>query len=170
MDYIINTFIKNDLILEEDRDIYEYSLSVIVFNIFSVAVSVLLGILVNQSFFILIFFLSFIPFRIFIGGYHCKTPARCFIAFQIIILLILCFNQKIDVQMLKLMMGLFLFVLVHNIFVLKNITKYHFISIMLYSLFLYLVIIKDIFIRPISCSLILNFTLYYANYILKKIP
>lgn len=78
---LTNIFINNHIIDKEDVEIYEYGIFVVLFNLLSIGAIIVLGILFNRLSFTLEFLLFYIPNRMIIGGYHCKTPQRCFITF-----------------------------------------------------------------------------------------
>lgn len=78
---LTNIFINNHIIDKEDAEIYEYGIFVVLFNLLSIGAIIVLGILFNRLSFTLEFLLFYIPNRMIIGGYHCKTPQRCFITF-----------------------------------------------------------------------------------------
>lgn len=90
---IINILVHENLIDETDRDIYRYGLFVLLFNGLCIATIILLGCLTDQFIFTLSFLLFYIPFRIFIGGYHCNTPTICYITFNLLFSLILFMNK-----------------------------------------------------------------------------
>lgn len=66
------------IIKKEDIDIFNYGLEIFIFS--SLQVLSILGISIFADNFIetLLFFISFIPLRIFAGGYHADTKLRCY--------------------------------------------------------------------------------------------
>lgn len=84
-----STFVKNGIIVEDDIEIYEYGIFVVLFNLISIGAIILLGFLFNQLSFTLKFLFFYLSNRMIIGGYHCKTPHKCFITFTISYILLL---------------------------------------------------------------------------------
>ena len=87
--YLIDYLIKFSYISNDERELYEYGLFVLLFNGFIVISIYIMGIVLNKYQLTLTFLLSFIPLRIQLGGYHCKTPLLCYISFFSIFLLII---------------------------------------------------------------------------------
>lgn len=86
---IIKFFIDNNIIQEDDKELYEYALSITVSALIHIVTIVVLGItfgLVAES---IIFYLCFIAIRKFAGGYHAKTAGRCYISSVILSVLFL---------------------------------------------------------------------------------
>ena len=76
-------FIKHGIIEEDDKEIYDYGLFVVVFNLLSITSIVLLGMIFKRTLFTFYFLLFYLPNRMIIGGYHCKTPLSCFLTFTL---------------------------------------------------------------------------------------
>ena len=70
-DFITEILEKNELILEEEKEIYKYGESVLIFNGLLLLIGILFSVFMGEFKFMFLFFLYFIPLRIFIGGYHC---------------------------------------------------------------------------------------------------
>lgn len=85
--------IDYNLILEEDKEIYDYGIFVLFFNLLCLVSMFFLGYLCKQMIFTIIFLLFYLPNRIIIGGYHCKTPKTCYLVFNLIFMLILVCNK-----------------------------------------------------------------------------
>lgn len=90
---ISKLLVDYDMILAEEREIYDYGMFVFVFNSLCIISILFLGALCHQVVFTSAFFLFFIPNRMVIGGYHCKTPETCYITFNLIFIFILLCNQ-----------------------------------------------------------------------------
>lgn len=76
---IADKLIELDTIKEEDREIYEFGIQHIFITILNVATVMAIGALLNSFKESIIFFAAFIPLRIFAGGFHLKTPLRCYV-------------------------------------------------------------------------------------------
>ena len=80
---LIEFFVSNDLIKNEDKEIYEYAANIILSSLIHIATVMILGLCFNLFIESLVFYFSFIAIRKFAGGYHAKTPVRCY-AFSVI--------------------------------------------------------------------------------------
>ena len=87
---IIEFFASNDLIKNEDKEIYEYAANIILSSLIHIATVMILGLCFNLLIESLVFYFAYIVIRKFAGGYHAKTPTRCYIISIITIVLMLC--------------------------------------------------------------------------------
>lgn len=72
-------YLTNQQIIDcKEIDIYEYALFVIGFNLICLSSFLVIGKLFDELLNSIIILLFFIPLRMLIGGYHCKTPKMCF--------------------------------------------------------------------------------------------
>lgn len=74
----------------DNYELYEYAIYIILSSAFHMATVIVLGLVFNLLTESLVFYLSFIVIRKFAGGYHAKTPTRCYIVSIITIVLMLC--------------------------------------------------------------------------------
>lgn len=78
-DMITNLFVKSSVIQEEDKDLYQYGVEQICNIILNILTTVIIGALYGMIPEILIFMFAYIPLRIYAGGFHAKTPFRCYL-------------------------------------------------------------------------------------------
>ena len=71
--------IKNKILDIENRDIYIYSIEVILLNVSILITNIVLSILTNGLIHFIGFVLFFVPLRILVGGYHCDHSESCFV-------------------------------------------------------------------------------------------
>ena len=94
-DKFVNNLIVKGIIKDEDKEIYSYGfrqMLVIILNLFTVLV---LGIIFNQLIESILFMITYIPIRVYAGGYHARTHIRCYI-FSFIMLLVVLYILKIQ--------------------------------------------------------------------------
>ena len=84
--FIINRWIKNKVIDEEDRDLYEYGMVVTIEYAINLMTTVLIAYFTNEWFACLFFYGSFKELRSFCGGVHAETFLRCYIYSTLVIL------------------------------------------------------------------------------------
>ena len=85
----IEFFVSNDIIKNEDKEIYKYALNIILSSLIHIATVMILGLCFNLLIESLVFYFAYIVIRKFAGGYHANTQLRCFLASVISTLLIL---------------------------------------------------------------------------------
>lgn len=72
-------FINEKIINDEDREVCDYGVFVIGFNLLCMASVFVIGWLLIDLKFSLLYLLFYSPIRMFLGGYHCSTPGRCYL-------------------------------------------------------------------------------------------
>ena len=142
---ITNSLINENIICADDSDIYNYAILVILFNLSSILSIILLSIVLNSFSFTLMFLLYFIPIRILIGGFHCKSARNCFISFVVTYWVIILFSKFFYEDINNIKIG---FVLIFMINILFIFSKKHF-------------IFKSI-VFSVSCIMYI-FTTFYPN-------
>ena len=75
----VEFFVSNNLIKNEDKEIYEYAFNIILSLLIHIATVMIIGLCFNLFIESLVFYFSFIAIRKFAGGYHAKTPVRCYL-------------------------------------------------------------------------------------------
>nr|WP_329975152.1 accessory gene regulator B family protein [Ruminococcus bromii] len=71
----------------DNYELYEYAIYILLSSAFHIATVIVLGLVFNLLTESLVFYLSFIAIRKFAGGYHAKTPVRCYM-FSIILYIV----------------------------------------------------------------------------------
>jgi len=82
-----NYLVHNQVIDEEDRDIYEYGFHSLYNNIIDIVSIVIIALSFNMVQQTVVYHISFILLRTTAGGYHTKTHLRCFIMSTTILLM-----------------------------------------------------------------------------------
>ena len=78
-DKLVSIFIKNNIIDEKDKEIYIYGLNQGIIMIFNIITVIIIGIILNMLFLSLLFIITYIPIRVYAGGFHCRTQTKCYI-------------------------------------------------------------------------------------------
>lgn len=84
---------KNEIIKHDDRELYVYGLDQGFSIILNIITTLLIGLIFNTFFLLVVFMAAYIPLRSFAGGYHAKTPLRCYI-FSIVLLVLVSLGMK----------------------------------------------------------------------------
>lgn len=88
-----NDLVQSDIVKEEDAEIYIYGINQILTSAFNVSSALIIGLIFGMFLEVAVFMAAYIPLRIFAGGYHAKTPLRCYIL-SVIMLIIVSIGMK----------------------------------------------------------------------------
>ncbi len=91
----IYNWLNLDKSCDNDKELYIHSIELSLYENTSLLISIIIGILFNRFIEILIFLFIFTTIRKFSGGYHADTYFKCFIIFQIIIIIVILLNKYI---------------------------------------------------------------------------
>lgn len=82
--------ITEECISYEEKEIIEYGIRQLVTIPLSIAVVIILGSLLGVFWQSIIFLFTFIPLRMYAGGYHADSQSRCFVLSAIIVIISFC--------------------------------------------------------------------------------
>lgn len=85
--------VRSNVIEAEDAEIYIYGINQILVSVVNVLSALIIGLILGTFFEVIVFMAAYIPLRIFAGGYHAKTPLRCYI-YSLIMLVIVSIGLK----------------------------------------------------------------------------
>lgn len=88
-----DNLVKSDVVKSEDAEIYIYGINQILVSVLNVSSALIIGLIFGVFFEIAVFMTAYIPLRSFAGGFHAKTPLRCYI-FSIIMLVVVSIGFK----------------------------------------------------------------------------
>ncbi len=88
-----NNLVHSNVIKEEDAEIYIYGINQILVSVLNVSSALIIGLIFGVFFEIAVFMAAYIPLRSFAGGYHAKTPLRCYV-FSVIMLIVVSTGMK----------------------------------------------------------------------------
>jgi accessory gene regulator B len=71
--------IKQGIIPDEDRDVYDYSFEILFSTAFNLLAVAIIAILSRAVLYTALFLTGFLPLRLVAGGYHAKNHFRCFL-------------------------------------------------------------------------------------------
>lgn len=80
---LTNQLVENNIISEDDKEIYAYGLSIAGHNLLILAIMAVIALLLKSLDIMLIFCLSYIPLRKFAGGFHQSTRFRCLLTSEL---------------------------------------------------------------------------------------
>lgn len=76
---ITDNILELGVIDQQDITIYRYGMEVLLLSLLEIGSILCLAIMVGNFFETLVYFISFIPLRLFAGGYHASTRLRCYL-------------------------------------------------------------------------------------------
>lgn len=82
-----NNLVQSNVIEAEDIEIYIYGINQIFVSILNIVSALIIGLIFGVFWEIAVFMAVYIPLRSYAGGYHARTPLRCYI-FSVIMLII----------------------------------------------------------------------------------
>jgi len=88
-DKIATALVVNETISAEDKEIYEHGLRYITATLLNIATTLIIGFIFGMVWESILFMASYIPLRTYAGGYHARTPLRCYIFSVILIIAVL---------------------------------------------------------------------------------
>ena len=88
-----NNLVHSGVIKEEDAEIYIYGINQILTSVLNVSSALIIGLIFGKFFEAAVFIVAYCSLRSFAGGYHAKTPLRCYV-FSVIMLIIVLVGIK----------------------------------------------------------------------------
>ena len=76
---ISNTLAENNIIKKEDVAIYKYGILLFLTSALEIGIILILSLFIGNFIETIIFFVAFLPIRVYAGGYHADTKLRCFL-------------------------------------------------------------------------------------------
>lgn len=95
-----NNLVRSNVIKEEDAEIYIYGINQIFVSVLNVSSALIIGLIFDMFLESVIFMAAYIPLRSFAGGYHAKTPVRCYFTSLILIFVVLLFCKYVPFNLL----------------------------------------------------------------------
>lgn len=83
---ITDKLVSSETVLPEDRDIYEFGLQQGFWAIVNYITIVIVALLLNMFWEAIVFSSAYLSLRSFAGGYHTKTPLRCYVVGILIVI------------------------------------------------------------------------------------
>lgn len=115
---IVNRQIMSTTLKEEDKVLYIYAYQILINQTINLLATVIIAYLFHEEVGILVFLLSYIPLRVFAGGYHAKTNERCIII-SMFFIFALCIILKITPEFLQKVLSI-IFLSVSGYIIWKN--------------------------------------------------
>lgn len=92
---LTNILVKREIIKQEDYEVYQFGIECFIVKAFHIISYLTLGAIFHKLWEVLIFLITFIPLRVYAGGYHAKTPLRCYIISCSAVFTAICVMQNV---------------------------------------------------------------------------
>lgn len=102
---ITNYFVVNELIKDEDKEIYAYGLHQGLLILLNIATTILIGFMFRAVWESILFMIVYTPLRTYGGGYHAKSEVRCYL-FSIVLILVVLLGVQIMPEIDVIILGL----------------------------------------------------------------
>ncbi|MDK2587396.1 accessory gene regulator B family protein [Romboutsia sedimentorum] len=96
-----NILIKNNIIENEDLEIYRYGFETLIYFIVNISVVLFIGIIFDRLIHTIVFLSCYCTLRQFTGGYHAKNYIECTLTFAAIYLLTIFIDNNLDIERYK---------------------------------------------------------------------
>lgn len=93
---IVRRLCDRQIISKENEELYKYGFNIGLTILINLLSSVLVGVFFGMIFESMIFLMGYIPLRSYAGGYHARTPLRCYFISIFIMILILAFFSYVS--------------------------------------------------------------------------
>lgn len=93
---IVDFFVKEDVVSEEQREIYQYGIELSVSTLMGLFIVLAIGVLSRRFTESVIFYIVFCLTRAFCGGFHAHSHLLCKLTFTCVIILVLVMNLVLD--------------------------------------------------------------------------
>lgn len=77
--YTVAVWVRNNVISVEDAQVYRYGLELLLSTVINLVLMICISLVSGKPFIIIPYIFSFIPLRIFAGGYHSKNHIDCIV-------------------------------------------------------------------------------------------
>jgi accessory gene regulator B len=74
----VAVLIKEEIIQQSDEELYQFGINQLFLFLLNIATTVIIGAVFGMLWQSILFSASYIPLRRYAGGYHAKTPRRCY--------------------------------------------------------------------------------------------
>ncbi len=95
---ISKKLVKEKIISAENKELYSYGIRNGLIMMMNLVTVVIIGIILNQVISGIVFMSLYMPLRTFAGGYHARTPERCYVFSVILIFAVLLAMKYVSVS------------------------------------------------------------------------
>lgn len=90
---ITEKLIENETIAAEDKELYEFGLKQAASSFLNIITTLFIGFILSMVWQSIIFMVTYIPLRSYAGGYHARTPLRCYV-FSVVLTVCVLFTMR----------------------------------------------------------------------------
>lgn len=95
---IVSFFVQNEVILKEDREVYEYGMQLLLSTLFNGIIALTLAIITKTLWQSVCYLTTFILFRMCAGGFHARTHGGCSSIFVVVFCIFLSYIKYAPIE------------------------------------------------------------------------
>lgn len=96
---IVSNMEKQNMIQTDRRNIYKYGINQMFNMLLNIATFLVIGLIFHMTLETIIFTAAYIPLRIYAGGFHAKTPFKCWIVSAVMLIAVLSAIKYADLKL-----------------------------------------------------------------------
>ena len=96
---IVSNMEKQNMIQTDRINIYKYGISQMFNMLLNIATFLVIGLIFHMTLETIIFTAAYIPLRIYAGGFHAKTPFKCWIVSAVMLIAVLSAIKYADLKL-----------------------------------------------------------------------
>ena len=104
----VDRFIAKEVILQENKKIYEFELKQGITIIFNLIIIVFIGLIFGELWNLMIFTIAYLALRSYAGGYHAETEVGCYMLSILMILVVVLISKLVELNFLLEVIGVLL--------------------------------------------------------------
>jgi len=87
---LVNRLVKKEIISGKDIEVYQFGIECFIMKACHIISYFIIAICFHMVLELLIFLMTFMPLRVYAGGYHANTPMKCYIVSCFAVLSVMC--------------------------------------------------------------------------------
>lgn len=98
---VLSNMEKQNIIQSNQRSVYKYGINQMLNMLLNILTYLVIGLTFHMTLETIVFTSAYIPLRIYAGGFHAKTPFRCWITSGIMLFAVLLFMKYVTMNAFK---------------------------------------------------------------------
>jgi len=98
---LVNRLVKKKIISEKEIEIYQFGIECFIMKACHIISYFIIAICFHMVLELLIFLMTFMPLRVYAGGYHANTPVKCYIVSCFAVLSAMCLIYLMPTQIIQ---------------------------------------------------------------------
>lgn len=98
---VLSNMEKQNMIKTDQRSVYKYGINQMLNMLLNILTYLVIGLILHMTLETILFTSAYIPLRIYAGGFHAKTPLKCWIISGIMLFAVLLFMKYVTINAFK---------------------------------------------------------------------